>query len=98
LVLWPAPDPKESFKIPKMDDDGTLSVRNFILMMVPILKSRFESNFLVAYVACSLEATKIEKMQYGHYGTMVMLTKLIGKPNFEPLCAINLSQSLKFPT
>jgi hypothetical protein len=57
----PATDPKESFKIPKMDDDGTLSIRNFVLMMVPMLKSRFEPKFLVAYVACGLEATKIEK-------------------------------------
>jgi hypothetical protein len=62
LGLWPAPDPKESFKIPKIDDDGTLSIRNFVLMMVPWLKSTFEPKCLVAYVAWGhIEATKIEK-------------------------------------
>jgi hypothetical protein len=58
LGLWPAPEPKESFKILKLDDDGTLSIRNIVLMMVPMLKSRFEPKCLVA---CGLEATKIEK-------------------------------------
>jgi hypothetical protein len=95
LGLWPAPDPKESFKIPKIDDDGTLSIRNFVLMMVPMLKSKFEPKCLVAYVACDLEATKIEKMQYEHYGTLsirnfMLMTKIHGKPNFGPLCAIGL--------
>jgi hypothetical protein len=78
-----------------MDDDGTLSVRNFVLMMVPMLKSRFEPKCLVAYVACGLEATKIEKMQYERYGTLsirnfMLMTKIPRKPNFEPLCTIDL--------
>jgi hypothetical protein len=62
LGLRPAPDPNESFKIPKIDDVGALSIRNFVFMMVPMLKSRFEPKCLVACVACGLEATKIEKM------------------------------------
>jgi hypothetical protein len=78
-----------------MNDDGTLSIRNFVLIMVPMLKSRFEPICLVAYVACGLEATKIEKMQYGLYGTLsirtfMFMTKIPGKPNFGPLCAIGL--------
>jgi hypothetical protein len=62
LGLRPALDPNESFKIPKIDDVGVLSIRNFVLMMVSMLKSRFEPKCLVACVACGLEATKIEKM------------------------------------
>jgi hypothetical protein len=62
LGLRPAPDPKESIKIPKIDDVGALSIRNFVLMMFLMLKSRFEPKCLVACVACGPEATKIEKM------------------------------------
>jgi hypothetical protein len=41
LGLWPAPDPKESFKILKMDDYGALSIRNLLLLIGLTEKMKF---------------------------------------------------------
>ena len=40
--LWPTPDPKENLKILKIGGYGTLSIRNFILIMALIRPVCFE--------------------------------------------------------
>jgi hypothetical protein len=61
MGLWPSPYSILSQKFYNFGHDGTLSIRNFVLLMVQMLKSRLEPKCLVACVACRLEANKIEK-------------------------------------
>jgi hypothetical protein len=61
MGLWPSPDSKSSPIFYNFGHDGTVSIRNFVLMMVQMLKSRLEPKGLVACVACRLRPLKLKK-------------------------------------
>jgi hypothetical protein len=59
MGLWPSPDSKKCPKFYNFGHDSTLLIRNVVLMIAKMLKSRLEPKCLVACVSCRLEATKI---------------------------------------
>jgi hypothetical protein len=71
--------------------------QKFCPYVVSNVKSRLEPKSLVACVACRPEATKIEKkcimgwaLWYSIDKNFMLMTKIPGIPNFEPLCSIGL--------
>jgi hypothetical protein len=63
LGLWPAPDSLENPKMSNSDHDGAPSIRNFVLMMMQMIKISFEPLSLEACVA--LRQVKIETSNIG---------------------------------
>jgi hypothetical protein len=69
ILKCPLPDSEESPKFSNFSHVGIITIRNFVLMKT-IIKSNFQPRCLIPCVACGLEASKNEKFQNKHCGTL----------------------------